>query len=164
MIDHLQRLIEALRDELKQYGEILALWDQQQELAADRILDEVFNAVSAVHLQTTISQSARQHRENCQADLAIMLKLPSNASVVQLLAQMPPDYRPLFQALVQENNELLFRIQQRAQQNHGRLSRSLDLMQQSMKALLPGVCPTLLSNAESGSNRAAPLHHCGTAD
>jgi flagellar biosynthesis/type III secretory pathway chaperone len=38
---------------------------------------------------------------------------------------------------VDENNELLTRIQQRARQNHLLLSRSLELMQGLMDSLLP---------------------------
>jgi len=45
MIDALQTLIEALRDELKQYGEMLALLDQQQELVAGRAADELLHSV-----------------------------------------------------------------------------------------------------------------------
>jgi flagellar biosynthesis/type III secretory pathway chaperone len=50
---------------------------------------------------------------------------------------MPPDYRPLAKALVDENNELLARVQQRARQNHLLLRRSLDLMQQLLHSLMP---------------------------
>ena len=41
-------------------------------------------------------------------------------------------------ALVDENNELLVRVQQRARQNHLLLSRSVELMQGLLNSLLPG--------------------------
>ncbi len=47
------------------------------------------------------------------------------------------------QALVQENNELLVRVQQRARQNHLLLLRSLELMQKLINSLFPGSRPGL---------------------
>ena len=51
---------------------------------------------------------------------------------------LPSDYRPLIRALVEENNELMFRVQQRARQNHLLLSRSVELMQNCISSLFPG--------------------------
>jgi hypothetical protein len=48
---------------------------------------------------------------------------------------MPEDYRPLIQALVEENNELLTRVRARSRQNHLLLSRTVDLMQRLMGGL-----------------------------
>jgi len=56
-----------------------------------------------------------------------------------LVPQLPPDYRPLVGALVEENNHLLVRVQQRARQNHLLLSRSLEMMQSFLNTLMPGV-------------------------
>ena len=50
---------------------------------------------------------------------------------------VPAEYRPLLDALVRENNQLLFRVQQRARQNHLLLSRSLELMQRFLSTLFP---------------------------
>ena len=41
MIYHIEILVEKLRDELKQYGELLALLDQQQELVLKRDADGI---------------------------------------------------------------------------------------------------------------------------
>jgi flagellar biosynthesis/type III secretory pathway chaperone len=46
------------------------------------------------------------------------------------------------QALVQENNELLVRVQQRARQNHLLLSRIVELMQRFLGTLFPDSPPT----------------------
>ena len=57
----------------------------------------------------------------------ICRKTRTFAAIIPLL---PPDYRPLVQALVQENNELLARVHQRTRQNHLLLSHAVELMQQ----------------------------------
>ena len=52
--------------------------------------------------------------------------------------RLPSDYQPLVMALVQENNELLVRVQQRSRQNHVLLSRSVEMMQRLINTLCPG--------------------------
>ena len=47
----------------------------------------------------------------------------------EIIPQLPEAYRPLIESLVDENNSLLQRVQQRARQNHLVLSRSVELMQ-----------------------------------
>ena len=59
------------------------------------------------------------------------------ASFAELVPLLPPDYQPLLMALVDENNELLFRVRRRARQNHVMLKRSVELMQQVMNSLSP---------------------------
>jgi flagellar biosynthesis/type III secretory pathway chaperone len=145
----LEPLIEALREELKQYGEMLALLDQQQEFVLSRAVDEVLSTVSAVNLQSATVQQARHHREQCQHELAATFQLPCSASFLQIIPALPEDYRPLIQALVHENNELLLRIQRRVRQNHLLLSRCLDLMQRFMNTLFPGLRPTLYTGTGS---------------
>jgi flagellar biosynthesis/type III secretory pathway chaperone len=69
------------------------------------------------------------------------VKAVEDAPFAVLIPLMPEDYRPLLQALVQENNELLVRVQQRARQNHLLLNRALELMQRFMSSLFPGANP-----------------------
>ena len=71
---------------------------------------------------------------------------------------MPADYRPLLQALVQENNELLVRVQQRARQNHLLLSRAVDLMQRFMSSLFPGANPGTYNDSGNVLAGAAQPH------
>jgi flagellar biosynthesis/type III secretory pathway chaperone len=141
MIPAIDKLVNALREELTQYGEMLALLDQQQEFVVAHAADEVLHTVSAVNQQTALLKQAREYREQSQASLAGKFNLPSDTPFQQLIPFLPEDYRPLVKALVQENNELLVRIQQRARQNHILLSRSLDLMQRFMSTLFPGMRP-----------------------
>ena len=149
MIPHLDTLIEALRDELKQYGEMLALLDQQQEFVLSHAVDEVLSTVSAVNQQSGAVQAARRHREQCQQALAAAFQQPRPAAFAEIIPLLPEDYRPLVQALVDENNELLLRIQRRVRQNHLLLSRCLDLMQRFMNSLFPGLRPTLYTGTGS---------------
>ena len=60
MTESLQKLIEVLRDELQQYGELLALLEQQQDLVTRRAADGVLRTVAAINEQYTIIQTVRQ--------------------------------------------------------------------------------------------------------
>ena len=137
MIEPLRRLIEALREELKSYGEMLALLDQQQELVVARAADELFRSLPTVAAQTATIQAARAQREASRSVVAARFQQPESAPFKDLIPLLPAEYRPLVEALVQENNQLLVRVQQRARQNHLLLSRSLELMQSFINSLLP---------------------------
>ena len=65
------------------------------------------------------------------------MQQPDSASFADLIPLLPPDYRPLIPALVDENNELLTRVHQQARQNHLLLSRSVELMKGLLDTLLP---------------------------
>jgi flagellar biosynthesis/type III secretory pathway chaperone len=141
MKELLSNLIEALREELKQYGEMLALLDQQQQLVMHRQVAELPENVNCVNAQAGVIAAARQEREQRQRHLARLLELPETSAFAVLIPLLPADYRPLVDALVLENNELLVRVQQRARQNHLMLSHCVELMQQLINSIFPAVSP-----------------------
>ncbi len=153
MTDALQRLIEALRDELQQYGEMLALLDQQQEQVCTRVTDELLPTVAHIHEQGTVVQGARRQREECRAAVARALGRRDEAAFSDLIPLLPAPFRPLVQALVDENNDLLRRVQHRARQNHVLLSRSVELMQSVIGSLVPQTRPLTYGH---GGTMAAP--------
>jgi hypothetical protein len=142
MKELLSNLIEALREELKQYGEMLALLDQQQQLVMHRQVAELPDNVNCVNAQAGVIAAARQEREQRQRHLARLLEQPESVAFAVLIPLLPSDYRPLVDALVCENNELLVRVQQRARQNHLLLSHCVELMQQLINSIFPNVTPT----------------------
>jgi flagellar biosynthesis/type III secretory pathway chaperone len=135
--DDIQPLIGALRDELQQYGEMLALLDRQQDQVKARSANEIFQSISLIQAQAAAIQDARQHREQCRAAAALACRRTESAPFTDLIPLLPPDYRPLLQALVDENNQLLGRVRQRARQNHVLLRRSVELMQELLRTLFP---------------------------
>ncbi len=137
MTEHIQNLIDALRDELTQYGEMLALLDRQHQFIMVRAAEEVFDSISPIQAQGEAIQSSRARREKCRSELTVNLQQSEGASFAVLIPLLPPDYRPLIKALVDENNELLVRVRQRARRNHLLLSRSVELMQGLLNTLVP---------------------------
>ncbi len=135
--DRIEPLVAALREELQDYGEMLALLDRQQEQVKARSAGEIFQSISLIQAQAAAIQSARQHREQCRSAAALACRQPENAPFTDLIPVLPPDYQPLLRALVEENNQLLGRVRQRARQNHVLLRRSVELMQELLRTLFP---------------------------
>jgi flagellar biosynthesis/type III secretory pathway chaperone len=137
----LSNLIEALREELKQYGEMLAVLDQQQSSVVRRQTGDLLQNVASINSQAEVIAGVRNEREQHQRHVARQLGLAESASFEVIIPLLPSDYRPLVQALVQENNECLIRVQQRTRQNHLLLSHAVELMQQLINAIFPGGNP-----------------------
>ena len=142
MTEVLHNYVESLREELKQFGELLALLELEQAQVVRRLADELVDTVSAINAQGDAIQVARREREQRQRELARSLRLPDDARIATLIAGMPEAYRPLVAALVDENNQLLGRVSQRARQNHVLLTRSVELMQQFINSFCAAGVPT----------------------
>ena len=161
LLQLIPRLIEALRHELHQYGEMLALLDHQQAAVMVRAADDVLQSVTAINDHVATVQVARQQRELCQTEVARALRKSDKTPFATLIPSLPEKFRSAVQALLQENNQLLVRVQQRARQNHLLLSRSLELMQQLMHALAPASQPTTYDdagNVEAGVPQTPPIY------
>ena len=141
MNDLLHNLVDPLREELKEYGEMLALLDQQQEMVMRRQTQDLIQCVQTINTQVDNITAARLEREQRQRHVARLFGLAEDTPFTTLIPHLPGEYRPLVQALVQENNELLKRIQRRARQNHLLLSRIVELMQRLFDPFFPGSQP-----------------------
>lgn len=133
----LQKLIAALRNELEQYGEMLALLEQQRHEVVGHAPGDVLRSIAAINSQSSSIQNAREQRRDCQQQLARKLAQADDSSFAHLIPLLPEHYRPLLSALVQENNELLVRVRECAQQNQTLLRKSLDFMQRFITTLGP---------------------------
>jgi|SRR5579872_3069561 len=149
MTESIEQLVGALREEMQQYGEMLALLDHQQEKVKARCAEEVFRSVSLIESQAAVLQTVRAHREQCRLSVARQSASGEEASFSDLIPLLPADYRPLVKALVDENNHLLVRVRQRAHQNHLLLRRSLELMEALMGTLFSSL-QTSVYNGSGG--------------
>lgn len=158
MNEALEKLIQALREELQQYGEMLARLDQQQEHVTRRASEDLLQSTSEIEVHSQTMKQARQARVDCQAEVARELGLESDATFAQIVPKLPGQYRPLVVALVQENNESLGRIHQRSRQNHILLCRSLEMMGRLLGNLMPGSNSPVYTDKMNVSNGAFPAH------
>jgi len=154
MTEPLNNFVESLREELKQFGELLALLDLQRDQVVRRLTDELLATVSAINTQGEAVQAARRERAQRQRELARSLDLPTDVRAGALVAQLPQAYRPLVTALIQENNHLLARVRQHVRQNHLLLSRAVEMMGRFINSICAIGAPTY---TQAGAvARAAP--------
>ena len=146
-------LLTALRQELEQYGEMLARLEQQQEYVIVRAAEDVLRSAGSIQEQMDTIQAARQEREKRQAEVASFLRLEGDPAFARLLPVLPAPYRVAIASLVREINDLLARVQHRARQNHLLLGRSLEMMQQFLSVLLPVAHP----KTYNGGGQLQPL-------
>jgi flagellar biosynthesis/type III secretory pathway chaperone len=137
MIQSIKLLIDSLRDELQNYGEMLALLDRQQAYLIARDASEVFQSISLIKAQGAAILRSRATREESRRAVALDSHQAPETAFSDLIPLLPADYQPLMRALVDENNELLVRVRRRARQNHLMLRRSVELMQELLNTLLP---------------------------
>jgi hypothetical protein len=135
MIDLVNNLIAALREELQQYGEMLARLDEQQQHVIRRAAHAALESVPRIEAQSAVLAQVREARSSALKDLCDSTGLPESSGFKEVLPSVPSDYRPLLDALVEENNELLLRIHQRARQNHILLTRTVESMQHVINSL-----------------------------
>ena len=147
MIPFVEKLIAALREELQQYGEMLARLDEQQQLVIRRAADAALQSVPLIQSQSQLLGQVREARSMAMRELCQYVRLPESAALADLAPRVPSEYRPLLEALVQENNELLQRIHQRARQNHILLTRTVESMQHVINSI--------------ASHRATPVYNDG---
>ena len=114
MNEALQNLIEALREELKQYGEMLALLDRQRQFVRLPQGGDLPPSAAEVEEQAEAIRVARCEREQRFRDMARTFQPVEVNGFDDLIALLPREYRPLLEALVEENKALLQRIQKRA--------------------------------------------------
>ena len=143
MMAPLHRLIESLRNELQQYGEMLALLEQQRQAVIQQGAEDVLHSISSINAQSRVLDKARQIREDALSKLGRDLQQPDGSTFGHLIPLLPDPFRPLVTALVQENNALLQSVRQRAEQNHRLLQRSLDFMRDFISNLSLEGCPLL---------------------
>lgn len=158
MNDLLHNLIEALREELKQYGEMLAVLEQQHQSVVQRQTNILLQNVADVNAQANVIAAVRHEREQHRRNVARRLSLDEGAGFAVIIPLLPADYRPLVQALVSENNALLLRIQQRARQNHLLLSHAVELMGQLINSIFPGGSPKMYDSAGRLPGNHLPQH------
>ena len=154
MTELIKQLIEDLRTELKEYGEMLALLDEQQEHLMARRSDVLLDGVTRINAQTLVLKRVRAARETTQRALAEAAGHADCSGLLLLADHLPEDYRPLLKALVAEINQLLTRVQQRGRQNFLVLSRTMEVMQRFVNWLTPGHGATVYG--DNGTLNANP--------
>lgn len=158
-------LVETLREELKQYGELMALLESQQQMVLARNADGMHSIAIEIDHQAVVLESMKAARSQAQNTLMASMGIHTEISFEELFPKLPSEYQPLIQALVEENNRSIERIDRIAKQNHSLLTRSIELINGLIKSVTPESKPDTYNQRGikmSGSVAAQPTceHIC----
>lgn len=158
--DPREQIIAALRAELEEYGGLMNCFDAQQNAILARDPDAVLAADESIGAQLIATRDRRKQRERLVAELAALGELPPESSLRELTPLFREPMRPLVQALIAEVNRLITRARRRAQQNQMLLARTIEVTQEIVAHLNPGVVTRTYSpqgrmniKASAGSGR-----------
>jgi len=124
----LQQLIEALREELQQCGEMLAQLDEPARMASVNPTGAAWPGMP----RADALLAAREAREFSRQQMAWAAQKPQAVSLGELIPNLPQDHQPLVGALVQENEALWRRVYDRLQQDFCWLDRAREASRQSL--------------------------------
>ena len=121
------RLAEALRNELLEYGHLLELLRAQQRMVLEENLMELPENINAVNQQMRNIVLFRKQREYWREETLCWLEADADLHWGQMRDLLPTKYQLLFQALVDEINLSLGNIYVLLRQNQQLNLRALIL-------------------------------------
>ena len=140
-----EAVVEALRDELQEYGGLLNLFEDQQAAILQRRPEVVLEVTASIEEQLKTINELRNHREELVRKSSRTVQTTSDGLVREVISYFPEAVRSLANALVDEVNNLLIRTKRRARQNQMLLVRSIEVSQAILRMLDPGIVSTTYS-------------------
>jgi len=141
-----ESVVEALRDELQEYGGLLNLFEDQQTAILQRRPEVVLEVTASIEEQLNTINERRNYREDLVRRCSrTVVQTTSDGLVREVIGYFPEAVRSLANALVDEVNNLLIRTKRRARQNQMLLVRSIEVSQAILRMLDPGVVSTTYS-------------------
>jgi flagellar biosynthesis/type III secretory pathway chaperone len=157
MIPDWQHLVDALREELKEYGAMRTILDDQQKaiFARDGVKANELNG--ALNVQIELAAALRDERIKLTRQLAEYHELPVDTPISQMKTVFPEAAQGLLKALIGEINSMLAILRRRSRQNQLLLARTCDVMEQTLRLLRPeGVVKTYSQRGSITVRMGAP--------
>jgi hypothetical protein len=121
-----EKVIDAMRAELQEYGGLLNLFDQEQDAILNRDRDTVTEAGLTIEAQQVTLRARRSERENLVA--ALTPKAEARPPLLHAILHFPLAMRPLVEALATEVNRLIVRVRCQAEVNRMLLVRAFEMI------------------------------------
>ena len=117
------QLIEALRDEVQEHGELLSLLNEQETAILKRKPNAVLALQKAIILQLKTIEHCRRRREERVKDTATTVGQRCGSTLRGLISSCAEMVQPLLNALTDEVNRLTLNTRRREQQVQMLLTR-----------------------------------------
>lgn len=147
-------IVDALRAELQEYGELLILIEKQQTAIQKRNMPSYLDLSAEIESQAASTSGLRAEREQKVRSLAETLNIEYNENLSEMIPGFPAESRPMFSALVDEINKLIHKTQRKAKQNHMLLVRTLHFTHELLQKVSPQSFTQTYSPAGNSSFRA----------
>ena len=130
-------LAELLRAEVQEYGGLYNLLERQQSEIFQRNPEQVLKTNAEIEEYMGDMGELRLQREKVVSEMAVAFGLAKDESLSKILPYIPDFARPMFQALVDEVNQMVRRTRSKARQNFMLLSRTMELSHEALQAMQP---------------------------
>ena len=137
-----QALIDALREELQEYGALLHLLKDQQQCLVRRQPDEVLALSGSIDKHLPVVTGARHRRQEELQFLAGKRAIADEKGPIRLadlLPYFPASIAPMIRGLVEEINRLVTQVGRFAHQNQMLLVRAVESTQAALQVVQPSV-------------------------
>lgn len=152
----LENVVEALRNELQQYGELLALLEAQQGGLERHDIWLALDTAAALDAQRAIVEVSRHQRKDAHRKLAWAAGCPDAQTFAALRDLVPPQYRELLEALIRDINQASAQVRGRVINNHSLLRSALTLTEQLIATFSPQGDSALLVGEWNSSGAESP--------
>ena len=137
LMNLLRELLGAMNAELVEVRALLSAFADQQEAIVHRKPARVAASVQVVEKMVVKLRQARSRRDALLGQVARGLKAPVGTSISVLLRAFPVGVRPEVARLIEENVRLGQEVRRKASQNQVLLSRSIEVIQDILRAVEP---------------------------
>lgn len=132
-----ESIAQCLRCEIADYGGLLQSLEEQQRALFGRDAKAVAALAAEIEAQAGVVVQSHDRRKQTVADFAVEVGQPATSALRSLLSFIEPDARPLFEALIDEVNVLLRRVDRARRHNHTLLLRTVEIHQETLRQLRP---------------------------
>jgi hypothetical protein len=134
----MNRLIQSLRAELRQYAEMFALLDEHYQVISHLSAENFDEFTCKIKIQGEVVKRVRRKRDMARRDLAKWLGLEAGISTEKMLPLLPEHCQPLVNGLIQANGKMLAEVLQSLRRNQLLLTRCLSRTRHYLNRLFPG--------------------------
>lgn len=130
-------IADCLRTEIAEFGRLLQLLEEQQQLIVRRDPGAVLRLQEPIQDQVGVLEQCRRSREEAGRRFAAAHGRPEAGPLRQLIPLVGPEGRPLMAALVAEISHLVRRVRRGLRLNQRLLSCSVECQQEFMRRVWP---------------------------
>lgn len=110
MHNELNRLVQTLRDELKQYCEMLVRLEQQKQVVQIQSRNGFRSLTREIKAQCQAVHRAQYLRAQASRNVALSLHLKTINPMEEMIPLLPKDYQPLIGELYRANREQMEQV------------------------------------------------------